>query len=121
MISIDDVKYIREYLGMSHLVLFSIDDEGKQHVSTHGDSESDAKEAAKAGNKLKKSLGWPEDLCNSNPLQRICKNCTFYKADFGYHCFNGWSKDGKDGHCHFEPKKIFKKEDSKCHHFEPNC
>lgn len=117
-ISIKETKQIREMLGLSHIVIFGVDTSG-QHVSTHGKTMQNAREAAKAGNKLKKSLGWPEDMCRDNPLPRQCKNCFFYKPDYGIHCMNGWSDDGSRGHCMFEPTRIATTEENVCHNFEP--
>jgi len=120
-ISIAEAKAIRESIGATHIVVFSVDSDGTQHVATHGASKLNASQAAKAGNRLKKALGWENDLCNSTPLPRICKNCVFWKADYGMHCFNGWSKDGSDGFCRFEPNHIRVSDNNLCGHFEPNC
>ena len=82
-IPISEAKNIREQLGMTHVVIFAVDKNGKQYVVTHGETIHNAKEAAKAGNKLKDVLGWPKDLCKSTPLPRIHKNCIYYEADYG--------------------------------------
>lgn len=118
-ITIARAKEIRESLGATHLVIFTVDEGGKQHVATHGQTERHAREAAKAGNKLKAALGWPENLCSSSPLPRTCENCVFFKPDFGMWCFNGWSGDGSTGHCLVEPgvKRVGKEHG--CHMFEP--
>jgi hypothetical protein len=81
-IPISKVKEIRESLGMSYLVLFARDEKGLFHVASHGDSWSDAEEAAGFANNLKKHLGWPPELCNTKPLERICKNCSKYKTNY---------------------------------------
>jgi len=120
MISIAQAKHIREMLNATHLVIFAVDDNG-QHVATHGATEAQAREAAQAGNNLKSALDWPENLCRDKPLQRKCSNCTFYKPDYGIHCFNGWTGDGSKGHCLFEPTRVATTADSKCHHFEPKA
>jgi len=104
-ISIPKVKAIREDLGATHLVVFAIAENGQQHIATHGKTQVNANEAAKAGNKLKVALGWPGDLCTAAPLERKCKNCDFYKPDYGIHCCNGWSQDGSHGFCLYEPKE----------------
>lgn len=75
-ITIADAKRIRETLGMARLIIFAADDQGNMHVATHGKTELDAAAAASAGNKLKHALGWPESLCNAQPLKRICGNCS---------------------------------------------
>ncbi len=120
-ISISTAKAIRETLGASHVVIFAIGDDGQQHVATHGATRQNAKEAAKAGDKLKTALGWPAELCKSTPLERVCQNCAYWKADWGIHCFNGWSGDGTKGHCHYEPTRIEAVNNSTCSHFEPNA
>jgi len=104
---------------MTHIVVFSVDENGRQYVATHGKSEKDAQEAAIAGNNLKKALNWPVEDCNSKPLERICKNCSFYEVDRGIHCANGWSGSGRAGYCLYEPKRVSTRSDSKCSHFEP--
>ncbi len=119
-IKIAQAKHWREEVGATHLVVFAIDRDGQQHVATHGESEQNAKEAAQAGNNLKAALGWPEDLCLTRPIERKCKNCTFYKPDYGIYCFNGWSGDGSRGHCLYSPHpRTTTREDDKCAGFEP--
>ena len=119
-IKIAQVKAWREDIDATHLVVFAIDREGRQHVTTHGETEQNAQEAAKAGNKLKAALGWPEDLCRAKPLERVCKNCAFYKPDYGIHCFNGWSGDGSSGRCLYQSHlRVATKADDQCADFEP--
>jgi hypothetical protein len=118
-ISISDAKAFRESIGATHLVVFAVSEDGQQHVATHGETERHAREAAKAGDKLKSALGWPDDLCMSTPLPRICANCTFYKPDYGTWCFNGWSGDGSRGHCLVEPGVSRVGKEHSCRHFEP--
>jgi hypothetical protein len=121
MIDISKVKEIREALGLTHLVLFGVTPDGQQFVSTHGQTEQHAREAAVAGNKLKASLGWPENLCKDRPLERICKNCVYYEGDYGIHCMNGWSQDGSFGKCVVDPVKTPRAaRDHSCGLFEPN-
>lgn len=119
MIPIKEAKRIREELGLTHIVIFGVNAEGQQHVATHGETRQNAREAAKAGNKLKAALGWPEDLCKAQPLERICKNCAYYKPDYGMWCFNGWSGDGSRGDCLVEPKTQRVGAESGCRYFEP--
>ncbi len=50
------------------IVIFGYDPKtGKQHVTTYGKTTEHCKDAAKAGNLLKKALGWPEELCHAKP------------------------------------------------------
>lgn len=118
-ISISKIKSIREAIGATHLVLFAMDKDGIQHIATHGKTERDAKESAQAGNKLKRALGWDESLCHAKPLERICKNCTYYQPDYGPFCANGWSRDGSSGYCQVEPRKNEVESNQKCMFFEP--
>lgn len=119
-IRISKVKEWREEIDATHIVVFAIGRNGQLHVATHGETEHDANEAAKAGNKLKAALEWPEELCCTKPIERICKNCTFYKPDYGIHCFNGWTQDGSKGYCLYQAsRRIETKADEKCADFEP--
>lgn len=120
-IAISQAKAIRETLGATHLVIFAVGTDGVQHVATHGDTKVHAQQAAQAGNNLKTALGWPADLCSSMPLARECEHCVFWKADYGTHCFNGWSGDGSVGWCRWEPKHVQTRKDDLCGHFEPNA
>ncbi len=120
-IPVSKAKFLRESLDLTHIVIFGLDRDGVQHVATHGESVEQAEEAAAMGNNLKQSLGWPKDLCNSVPVERICKNCIYYKADYGSWCFNGWSKDGKDGFCSVYPDFTYKRQEKEtCLHFTPH-
>ncbi|MDF7810486.1 hypothetical protein [Hymenobacter sp. YC55] len=69
-ISIEQAKQIREDIGASHLILLAMWPDGSEHVTTHGKNEQQAHEAADFGNRQKKHMGWPEDLCQSQPAQR---------------------------------------------------
>jgi hypothetical protein len=120
-ISIAQAKKWREEINATHLVVFAVACDGSQYVATHGKTERNAKEAAKAGNNLKAAFGWPEHLCNDKALERICKNCTYYKPDYGIHCFNGWSGDGSSGYCMLQPIRVAKNQDDKCVNLEPNA
>lgn len=118
-ISISKAKEIRESLGATHLVIFSVDEDGTQHVATHGQTDKNAAEAAAAGNNLKRALKWDESLCNAKPLERRCENCIYWKADYGAWCFNGWSGDGSSGWCQYDPGKVKTAKGDRCHNFEP--
>ena len=120
MITIKKAKQIRENLGFSHLVIFGITPDGEQHIATHGDSKSNAKEAATAGNNLKKSLGWPPHLCNSTPLSRICEHCSFWQAHF--HRPGDRIPNNAIGDCMFNPNRNERcSQDIACIHFDPIC
>ncbi len=118
-ITVAQAKDIRETLGLTHVVIFGVTEDGQQHVATHGQTEQHAREAAKAGNSLKLTLGWPKHLAECKPLPRVCANCAYYKPDYGTWCFNGWSGDGSHGHCLVEPSASRVGKDHGCHHFQP--
>lgn len=118
-IEISQIKKWREQIDASIIVVFAITKDGMQHVATHGETAKNAKEAAQWGNSLKKTMNWPDKLCHEEPLERICKNCTYYKADYGIHCFNGWTGDGSNGFCLYENPRLNTMADNKCARFEP--
>lgn len=39
--------------------------------------------------------------------EKICRNCGYYKPDYGMWCANGWSKNGSSGYCNVEPKGVY--------------
>ncbi len=117
--TVSTAKTIREYIGASHVVIFSINEDGSQNVASHGKNRTQAKNAAKLANELKGVLGWPIELCESKPIERVCGNCIYYKRDWGIHCFNGWSGDGSTGFCRYEPNHVKVTKDNFCGHFEP--
>ncbi|AMJ65020.1 hypothetical protein [Hymenobacter sp. PAMC 26628] len=83
-VTIEQAKSIRKELKATHLIMFTADSEGGQNVATHGESEQQAHEACQYGNKLKKLLGWPEELYQSTPTQRAewrRKSAVEIKAD----------------------------------------
>lgn len=105
MIPIKKVKEIRESLGMTHLVLFARDKNNIFHVASHGETQMDANQSAQAANNLKKHLGWPEDLCNTKPLLRTCRNCNSYRPN--------------NKECMLDEMAALPGET--CTYFEPNC
>jgi hypothetical protein len=117
-IAIRQAKQIREELNLTHLVIFGIDNEGMQHVCTHGGNLKEAKEAADFGNNLKRSLAWPERLCNEKPLVRICENCALWRR-FQFDP-NSLTPGPYPGLCFFEPTKVQRdSNDIACNHLEP--
>lgn len=40
---------------------------GTTWVTTYGKTKEDCIQAAKGGNRIKKMLSWPEELCNAKP------------------------------------------------------
>ena len=117
-IRIDYAKKVLEDCEMTHVVIFGMSADGMQHVATFGKTSKNAREAAKAGNNLKTALKW--EHVPASPLPRICKNCDFFKPDYGVFCFNGWSGDGSDGHCLVEPgRRAVEGERRACMYWEP--
>lgn len=119
MITIKEAKQLREKLGYTHLVILGISSDCTQHVTTHGKTSVQAKEAANMGNNLKKYLEWPLNLCNSKPLERICSNCDFWQR--GYHRPGDVIQSNMHGKCMFTPETIKRYEqDRACGNFEPS-
>ncbi len=119
-ISIKQAKQIREQLQLTHIIIFGISEDGSQHVATHGKSQLHAKEAANMGNQMKKQLDWPAEHCKSQPIKRVCENCSFWQRDHIDHSCR--IPDNWPGQCLYEPTKIRRyAEDISCSHFEPNC
>ena len=67
-IPISAAKDVSEKYEFTEVVIFAYDPEtGKQHVATYGKTKEQCIDAAKAGNFLKKALGWPDELCHAEP------------------------------------------------------
>lgn len=78
---IKEIKKLREQLGYRQIIIIGLDDDGYEHVSTHGRTKKDAKECCDIANLIKeKALLWDKDHCNATPLERICQNCEFWKV-----------------------------------------
>lgn len=117
MITIKEVKKIREQLNLSQIIIFGVDKYGREHVATHGRSKKDAIKIAEMGNSLKKKLKWPENLCDAEPLKRICGNCSFWQNSY---C-RPQGENSNIGKCMYRPgveKRL--EEDIACIHMEPN-
>ncbi len=67
-ITIKSAKEISEKFNYPEIVIFGWDPEtGMQHVTTYGKTKKQCIDAARAGNHLKKALGWPDEKCNAKP------------------------------------------------------
>lgn len=110
-----------EGLGARAVVIFALDDQGNQHVATHGRSRSDAREAAKAGNRLKEALQWPASLLTAEPVPRLCKNYDFFTEDWGVFTATGWTGDGSSGRCDHLPAGKMTRADRFCSFFVPKA
>lgn len=70
-IPIKAAKDISTQYDFSEVVIFGYDPKsGVQHVTTYGKSLEQCSDAAKAGNFLKKALGWPESACKAVPARQ---------------------------------------------------
>jgi len=50
----------------------------------------------------------------------MCKECLYYKPDYGIFTATGWTGDGSIGYCYIEPKKIrVEGKRVKCRYFVP--
>jgi hypothetical protein len=66
-ISISALKELAKKYKLDHVIVFAT--EGKQqHIATYGRTIQECSEAADFGNKMKETLGWPEQL-RANPLR----------------------------------------------------
>lgn len=62
-----DISVAYEY---PEVVIFAYDPvSGRQHVTTYGQTVAQCEDAAKAGNFLKKALGWPAEQCETKPAR----------------------------------------------------
>lgn len=67
-IPISAAKEISKNFDWPEVVIFAYDPAtGMQHVTTYGKTIEQCEDAAKAGNYLKKALGWPEELQHAVP------------------------------------------------------
>lgn len=118
MITIKEVKQLREKHGFTHVVILGLDGDGSQHIATYGKSSANSKQAADLGNQIKRALHWPSVKCNEKPLERICGNCDYWQR--GYHRPGDVIEDNKNGKCMFNPAPIIRFEkDIACGQFLP--
>lgn len=69
-IPIDAAKEISKLYEFPEVVIFGYDPAtNMQHVTTYGVSKEQSLDAARAGNYLKKAMGWPADQCNAKPTR----------------------------------------------------
>ena len=67
-IPIDAAKNIAEKCNKDQVIIVAWDKKlAKTHVTTYGKSLRDCREAAQGGNRVKKALGWPDELCHAKP------------------------------------------------------
>lgn len=69
-IDVEAAAAISELYEFPEVVIFGYDPVSKmQHVTTYGITKEQSIDAARAGNYLKKALGWPADQCNAKPAR----------------------------------------------------
>ena len=82
-IAIKDVKELAKKYGLTHCVVLGFDGE-TQCIATYGKSVEQCDQAAEFGNDLKKALGWPEELCKTEPsrVTKLKKEIEILKAKY---------------------------------------
>ncbi len=68
-IPIKAAREIAKRYGLSQVVIWGKEDSASQHVTTYGRTIAQCSLAANFGNHLKRSLGWPEELCQTKPAR----------------------------------------------------
>lgn len=69
-IPIKAAKLIADQYGQDQVIITTWDDKNKQYnVVTYGRTLAACEAAAKGGNFVKRALGFPENLCNSQPAR----------------------------------------------------
>lgn len=69
-IPIVDAKSIGEKRGYNQVIIVAWDENtGITSVCTWGKSLKDCSQAAEGGNLIKKTLGWPDELCHAKPAR----------------------------------------------------
>ena len=70
-----EAEKISKKYNYPEIVIFAYDpDTRMQHVTTYGETKEQCLDAARAGNYLKKTLGWPEELCHTQPEEDVLKD-----------------------------------------------
>jgi hypothetical protein len=71
-IPIEAAKNISKNFEYPEIVIFAYDPvTGYQHVTTYGETVDQSNDAARAGNFLKKALGWPDELCQAKSTKTL--------------------------------------------------
>lgn len=61
-------KTIADEFGQDQVIVVTWDKStGHTHVVTYGKTVEECEQAAEGGNRVKRALGWPEELCNAKP------------------------------------------------------
>lgn len=63
-------KSIAEEFGQAQVIVVTWDSVvGRTHVVTFGKTLKDGAQAAEGGNRVKRALGWPDELCDAVPAR----------------------------------------------------
>ena len=69
-IPIRAARRIAEEFGKDQVIILTWDGaHGRTHVTTYGRTVGACAQAAEGGNRLKRALGWPEELCRAEPAR----------------------------------------------------
>jgi hypothetical protein len=73
-IPISAARDIAKAYGKDQVIVVAWDQaHGKQHVTTYGKTAAECEQAAEGGNRVKRALGWPENLCSARPARSLKK------------------------------------------------
>ena len=69
-IPISAAKAIAEKYDKQQVIIVAWDPVfGKEHVTTYGTTLEACAQAAQGGNRVKRALNWPEELCSAQPAR----------------------------------------------------
>ena len=93
-------KRIADEFGKDQVIVLCFSKaDGKTWVTTYGRTIEDCKQAAEGGNRLKRAMGWPEELCDAQPARAksLTCNCGHSKEHHttGRCTFANFGSDGK--------------------------
>lgn len=75
-IPITAAKNIATQYGCSQVIVLAFDSEGRTHVITYGKTLVDCAQAAEGGNRMKRVMGWPEEMCKAKPTRAARRSPT---------------------------------------------
>lgn len=96
---------IAKEFGLSQVVIWSSEPDGRQHVVTYGDTLENKARAADAGNRVKHAAGWPEELQHAVPgpvetslarMESLVKRLTSVAFAASYLLGRDYDEDGAD-------------------------
>jgi hypothetical protein len=73
-VTITAAKEIANKFDKDQVIIISFSKkDGQTWVTTYGRTVEDCQQAAEGGNKLKRAMNWPEELCNEMPQRAVCQ------------------------------------------------